>query len=50
MARRTPSSAAFYVWFSADEGVRLARSEFSGLIITFAITSNYIDKLAYGAN
>jgi len=26
-------------WFSADEGVRLARSEFSGLIITFAINS-----------
>jgi len=26
MARRTPSSAAFYAWFSADEGVRLAIS------------------------
>jgi|GEM_PF-6999176 len=24
MARRTLSSAAFYAWFSADEGVRLA--------------------------
>jgi len=28
-------------WFSADEGVRLAMSEFSGLIITFAISSFY---------
>ncbi|MBM3326735.1 MAG: hypothetical protein FJY65_07120 [Calditrichaeota bacterium] len=26
-------------WFSADEGVRLAMSEFSGLIITFAISA-----------